>query len=75
MNRRRVRVAGAIPYVRLLSVPTTGQYTFDAATGEYEFAVADVAQPVFIDHRYTVVAGKSLSVKNLPMSDVPVFSG
>lgn len=70
-----VRGAGAIPYVRVLSAPIAGQYTFDAATGEYAFAAADVAKSVFIDYRYTVATGKSLSVKNLPMGDMPVFQG
>ncbi|MDT9630992.1 hypothetical protein F6S08_07060 [Pseudomonas sp. JV449] len=61
--------------VRVLSAPIAGQYTFDAATGEYAFAAADVAKSVFIDYRYTVTTGKSLSVKNLPMGDMPVFQG
>jgi len=34
-----------------------------------------VAKSVFIDYRYTVTTGKSLSVKNLPMGDMPVFQG
>lgn len=70
-----VRGTGAVPFVRVLSAPTVGQYTFDVATGEYGFAAADVATPVFIDYRYTVQTGKSLSVRNLPMGDMPVFQG
>ncbi|VVN71643.1 hypothetical protein [Pseudomonas fluorescens] len=49
-----------------MSAPTAGQYTFDVATGEYGFAAADVATRVFIDYRYTVQTGKSLSVRNIP---------
>lgn len=70
-----VRGAGGVPFVRVLSAPNTGQYTYDAATHTYAFAAADEGVQVFIDYRYTVATGNSLSVKNLPMGDMPVFQG
>ena len=70
-----VRGGGAVAFQRVLTAPVTGQYTYNAATGEYGFAVADVNTPVFIDYRYSVATGKSLSVRNLPMGDMPVFQG
>ncbi|WP_431494830.1 hypothetical protein [Pseudomonas brassicacearum] len=70
-----VRGGGAVPFERVVSAPAVGQYTYNAATGEYSFAAGDVDVPVFIDYRYSVSTGKSLSVRNLPMGDMPVFQG
>jgi len=70
-----VRGAGAVPFKRVLATPATGEYAFDLATLTYTFAAADEGVPVFIDYRYTIATGHSLSVKNLPMGDMPVFTG
>jgi hypothetical protein len=70
-----VRGAGSVPFQRVLAAPAAGQYVFDSVAGKYTFSNADVGVPVFIDFRYTVTTGKSLSVKNLPMGDMPVFQG
>ncbi len=70
-----VRGAGAVPFTRVLANPEAGEYAFDLATKTYTFAAADEDVPVFIDYRYTVATGKSLSIKNLPMGDMPVFQG
>ena len=70
-----VRTTGGVALTRVASSPATGEYTFDLGTLTYTFAAADEDVPVFIDYRYTVTTGKSLSIKNLPMGDMPVFQG
>ncbi|BCA57684.1 hypothetical protein [Sphingomonas sp. HMP6] len=68
-----VRDANGIPMRRVVSGPTTGQYSL--AAGAYTFATADATKVVYISYQYTAtstVAQKS-SVINLPMGYAPTF--
>ncbi len=65
--------ANGTPMIRVVSAPTTGQYTTDGA-GAYTFAAADVGKTIFIDYQHmSATAGKLLTVRNLPMGLTPSF--
>lgn len=68
-----VRDANGIPYTRVASAPTTGQYS--VAAGVYTFAAADTAKQVFISFQYTATStvAKKSTVLNLPMGYAPTF--
>lgn len=62
-----------LPYQRVASAPTTGQYS--VAAGVYTFAAADAGKTVYINYRYTGTSttARKGSVNNLPMGQVPTF--
>ncbi len=65
--------AFGIPYVRVASSPSTGQYSVSA--GVYTFAAADTTKVVYISCRYTVTTGSRLIINNLEMGDVALVLG
>jgi len=69
-----VRDSNGIPFTRVASAPTTGQYSVTA--GVYTFAAADSARTVFIDYQYTATSttAKKSTVMNLPMGYAPTFT-
>lgn len=68
-----VRTAAGVPFVRVASAPTTGQYSLSG--GVYTFAAADTGTIVYIDFRYTATGGFSIDMVNLPMGEIPTFTG
>jgi hypothetical protein len=68
-----VRDVNNIPYVRVASGPTTGQYSVSA--GIYTFATADVGKTVFIDFNYTATStvAQKLPILNPIMGQAPTF--
>ena len=73
-----VSTINGVPYTRVASSPTGGQYAFSAGSGIYTFdAVHDYAKTVFINYVYgdaAVLTGKLLTVVNQPMGVQPVFA-
>lgn len=71
-----VRDGNGIPYTRVASSPTTGQYS--VAAGVYTFAAADTTKRVFISFQYTnsstPASAKKLTVANTLMGVAPFFS-
>ena len=73
-----VQSGNGVPYTRVTSSPTSGQYSLSGET--YSFSPVDVAAGavVFISYQYANSTnpgtGKLLTVNNLPMGSVPVFS-
>lgn len=65
--------ANSVPLVRVVSGPTTGQYSETA--GAYVFAVADVGTRVFINYNYTAASttGRLSTIANIPMGYAPTF--
>lgn len=67
--------SNGIPYTRVASSPTTGQYSM--AAGVYTFATADATKTVFISYQYTnastPASAKKITVQNLPMGTAPFF--
>lgn len=65
-----------LPYVKVASSPTTGQYAVNATTGVYTFASADEAKKVYISYKYQAEVNNSvvLDVDSLPMGSTPYFS-
>ncbi len=64
-----------VPYTRVASAPTGGQYSFSG--GAWTFTGADAGRTVFINYVYgdsSVSTGKLLTVVNQPMGVQPVFS-
>ena len=63
-------------YTRVASSPTSGQYSLSGAT--YTFSALDVGKTAYISYQYAnstnPSTGKILTVLNLPMGQVPVFS-
>lgn len=68
--------ANGIPYTRVASSPTAGQYSVNA-TGTYTFSNLTNGSTVFINYAYTnaslPAAAKSIQVVNLPMGYAPFF--
>lgn len=65
--------SNGLPYSRVASAPTTGQYS--VAAGVYTFAAADTGKQVFISYTYSATSAnaKQISLTNLPMGYVPTF--
>lgn len=70
------------PYTRVASSPTAGQYSLvtgvNSSGATYQFSNQDVGNIVFINYQYTnaasPVAARNLTVNNIQMGSVPVFS-
>lgn len=62
-----------LPYKRVASAPTTGQYS--VAAGVYTFAAADVGLIVKISYQYTATStvAQKLTVNNVLMGQAPQF--
>ena len=62
-----------VPMTRVVSGPTTGQYSF--AAGVYTFAAADVAKVVRISFQYTATSTtkKKMTISNVLMGYAPTF--
>lgn len=73
-----VSTINGVPYTRVASSPTGGQYSFSAPAGAWTFdPVNDFGKTVFINYVYgdaSVTSGKLLTVVNQPMGVQPVFS-
>jgi hypothetical protein len=71
-----VQDGNGVPYIRVASSPTSGQYALTGAT--YSFSDIDVGKIVFINYEYSNATnpgtGKLLQINNIPMGQVPVFS-
>lgn len=70
-----VQDGNGIPYTRVASGPTTGQYTVTA--GAYLFAAADTGKTVYINYQYTnsssPASARKITVVNEPMGSAPFF--
>jgi hypothetical protein len=68
-----VRDTNNLPYARVASAPTTGQYSQAGAI--YTFATADTGKTVYIDYNYTATStvAQSLLLNNIPMGAAPTF--
>jgi hypothetical protein len=68
-----VKDANGVPFTRVASGPTTGQYS--VAAGVYTFAAADTGKQVFICYQYTATSttAKKSTVLSLPMGYAPTF--
>lgn len=73
-----VSAINGVPYTRVATAPTGGQYTFDSNTGVYGFdPVHDYNKQVFISYAYgdaSVSSGRLLTITNQQMGVQPVFS-
>lgn len=77
-----VQDGNGVPYTRVASAPTGGQYTLTATAGgstaTYTFGDQAAGSTVFINYQYSnstnPSTGKVMSVYNLPMGQVPVFT-
>lgn len=77
---------GGVPYVRVASSPTAGQYALTtgvAGSGAtYQFSNFDAGKTVYINYEYTNAYAPStdpsiaqtMTIVNLPMGSAPVFS-
>jgi hypothetical protein len=61
-----------VPFKRVTSGPTSGQYS--VAAGIYTFAVADASVAVYISYTYSSVSGLRIPIANLAMGAGPAFS-
>lgn len=68
-----VSATTGIPYAKVASAPTTGQYSVSAA-GVYTFAAADTTLTVLISYTYTISAtGEKIVYTNQLMGTTPTF--
>lgn len=66
-----------LPWKRVASSPSAGQYSVDVSTATYTFASADASAVVYINFQYTTSSaanGQKQASKNLPMGYAPFFS-
>jgi hypothetical protein len=72
-NDLGVTDASGLPYTRVVSGPTTGQYS--VAAGVYTFASTDTGKSVIISFQYTATSttSRKLTVVNIPMGYAPTF--
>ncbi len=69
-----VYAATGLPFTRVASAPTAGQYS--EALGVYTFASADAGKAVLIDYLYTAVTGGTkITMINQMMGATPTFFG
>jgi len=71
-----VQDGNGVPYIRVASSPTSGQYSLAGST--YTFSDLDVGNTVFISYQYTNSTNppkaKLVTVNNIAMGQVPVFA-
>ena len=71
-----VQDGNGVPYTRVASSPTGGQYSLAGST--YTFSDVDVGHTVFINYQYSnatnPATGSILTINNIPMGQVPTFS-
>ncbi|MDB5405677.1 MAG: hypothetical protein JWL84_589 [Rhodospirillales bacterium] len=63
--------ATGLPFTKVASGPTVGQYS--VAAGVYTFAAADASAAVLITYAYTATGGQKLIVGNQPIGTTPTF--
>jgi hypothetical protein len=62
-----------LPFTRVASGPTVGQYS--VAAGVYTFAAADASKAVLLNYTYTITGGgPSIAIGNPRMGTTPTFS-
>lgn len=68
--------SSGVPFTRVASSPTSGQYSLAGST--YTFSDLDAGRTVFINYQYSNATnpstGKLLTISNIAMGQVPVFS-
>lgn len=75
-----VQAPDGTPYTRVASSPTGGQYALttgaNGSGATYQFSDLDVGKTVFVNYQYSNAAGtgKVMTIHNIPMGQVPVFS-
>ena len=71
-----INKANGIPLVLVGTVPLSGQYEVNPATGQYTFASADAGNVVLINYSYTAIVSGAVknTVINVPMGYAPTFS-
>lgn len=68
-----VYAATGLPFTKVASGPTVGQYS--VAAGVYTFAAADASAAILVDYTYTTtLVGQSMTVTNQALGVQPVFS-
>jgi hypothetical protein len=67
-------VAGTVPFTRVATAPTIGQYSVVVATGVYTFAAADASAAVLISYTYSSTTGLQIPIVNTPLGLGPIFS-
>lgn len=66
-----VYAATGIPFTRVASSPSAGQYS--VASGVYTFAAADANAGVKISYTYTTTGGNTITISNQPMGAASTF--
>jgi hypothetical protein len=68
-----VRVTTGVPFTRVASGPTVGQYAV-SATGVYTFNATDNASAILVSYQYsTVASGQQIVISNVLMGAIPTF--
>lgn len=72
-----VSAVNGVPYTRVATAPTSGQYGYQSGTGAWFFSAVDAGKKVFIDYAYgnsAITTGKNLVLTNQLMGLQPVFA-
>jgi hypothetical protein len=66
--------SNGVSLTRVAATPATGEYSLNAATGEYTFAAVDTAKAVKFDYLYTsALVGKTITITNQEQGVSPSF--
>jgi hypothetical protein len=63
-----------LPFTKVATTPTAGQYSVSAA-GIYTFAAADASAPVALAYTYSATTGQTITLTQATMGAVPLFKG
>jgi hypothetical protein len=64
-----------LPFTKVASAPTVGQYSVSSA-GVYTFAAADASAAVLLNYTYTsATTGTTIAISQSTMGNVPLFRG
>jgi hypothetical protein len=68
-----IYAGSGLPFQKVATAPTVGQYTVDPTTGSYAFSLADEGVAILISYRSTVTTGQTLTIANKLLGNTPVF--
>lgn len=61
-----------LPFAKVTTAPTVGQYSVSAA-GVYTFAAADASAAVQLSYTYTATTGQTITISQVTMGVIPTF--
>ena len=67
-----IDAVSGLPYIKVASAPTVGQYSV-SALGVYTFAAANTGASILLNYTNTVTTGQTLNITNTLLGTSPTF--